>query len=779
MLLSPSIDDFANSVKKRSSDVLEDLRHLEAKTAEDGEIDPNMLTRKTSFIWEDLKHLEARRQDTFSNSASSFSKQKIDVPGISISTENRKTYIVEPRINIDENSDSILKTVAFNISNGTNQEDDGESKLGVWTKVKPRKRNERDGRRSSDRALKIIQENSAILQKILTCQARKRLPDLEEISKEITISPINEEISKIFSPILEKMGLNEHEINQELARINFKDLDRNTTTTTVSEFDAKMNDELSKLSLIGDNDEVAYLPDVDDLSSDYIVAREAFIDRQINEELSKLLANYEEDSPITLQKGSSSLNASDDLSTCSTNIYSYKSSNDSLDMKSDLGSKDPIHPLMYSDNTLPYVPRNDYSSRDMSAKSDVDIYRELEKLDKISYAQALPSVSAEITHSDIASPSIPYISDVLRSPKIDYSTSVTDKKPTYDISPLKSPYDSPYSSSTLQTSAYDYKSRISPRKTPSNPYSVRSYDSKSSLDTGFENTTFELTSRKAIVPTSLNYEYGPKKPVISKEHLEFRVRYDTEEELPAKKSMTRQIDLKLSPFHTDIVELDKGTNYYSNKQVVTPTKKYASIKDNMPLTSNLSSTMERSSYESTYKTRKYESISPADKYSVYSDNYDPLQKPYKITTLDPELEVSSYLTNSSVSSTSRHRDTRALSPHYQYSEYTKSIGSSYTTVSPNFDGPLSTTTTRSKTTYADITPTETLSYRKSTLLLGTVGEPKPITESDIKYNYDGSPSPKSLGFNPFPARNSTRKPKELALKLGLYSPTNSNQSKRS
>ncbi|CAB0041761.1 unnamed protein product, partial [Trichogramma brassicae] len=252
MLLSPSMEDFANSSKKRSSDVLEDVRHLETKISEDGEIDPNMLTRKTSVIWEDLKCLEARRQDTFSDSASTFSKEKIDVPGICISTVGRKTYIVEPKINIDESSDSILKSVTYKNGSDRNESDDDgkESKLGVWTKVKPRKRDNNGRRSSSDRALKIIQENSAILQKILTCQAKRRLPDLEEITKEITISPINEEISKIFSPILEKIGLNEHEINEELAKINFKDLDRTTATTTASEFEAKINEELSKLSII-------------------------------------------------------------------------------------------------------------------------------------------------------------------------------------------------------------------------------------------------------------------------------------------------------------------------------------------------------------------------------------------------------------------------------------------------------------------------------------------------------------------------------------------------
>lgn len=769
MLLSPSMEDFANNAKKRSSDVLDDLKHFEAKTTEDGEIDPSMLTRKSSCIWEDLKSLEARRQDTFSDSVSGFSRQKIDVPGICISSEHRKTYIVEPKMNIDDNSDSILKAVVY--KNGNCQDDDdedGESKLGVWTKVKPRKRND-NGRRSSDRALKIIQENSAILQKILTCQARKRLPDLEEISKNITISPINEEISKIFSPILEKMGLNEHEINEELARINLTDLDRNTTTTTASEFEAKINKELSKLSLVGDDNDVAYLPDVEDLSSDYLVHRDAFIDHQINQELSKLISHYDVvDSP--------------NLSTCSTNIYSYKSSDDSLDINNELGSRDLTHSTMYQENPLSYVPCNDYSTlREFSTKRDVDIYRNLEKFDHLAYTKPFPTMNTESRHPDVVPTSMPYISETtIQSPKIDYSSSIIEKQSPNNISPLKSPYDSPYSS-TLQASSYDYKLRLSPRKMPSNPYSVRSYDAKSSLDTGFENSTFELTSRKPIVSSNSNYDYEPKKHILSKEHLEFRVKYDKDPDLVmTNPEVTRDINLKLSPFRTDNSDLSTGASYYTT-QPITPTnpnKYMSSIDDRSPLASNVDLT----SFESSYTRRKYDNqsgMSPVDKYSTYSENYDVLRHPYNTSSFEPESEVSSYNTSySSSMSTRRHLDTEVLSPHYQYSDYTTSIGNSYRTVSPNFDnstGMLS----RIKNTYADVAPTDTLSYRNSTLILGTVGETKPIRDNDIQYDYDKTPSPKPLGFSPFPVRNAQRKPKDVALKLGLYSPTNSIQSKRS
>ncbi|KAJ8668506.1 hypothetical protein QAD02_010169 [Eretmocerus hayati] len=775
MLLSPSLEDFANSSKKRSSDVLEDLRHLETKTTEDGEIDPSKLTRKTSIIWEDLKSLEARRQDTFSDSASGFSRQKVEVPGICVSTTGRKTYVVEPKINIDENSDSLLKSVKYQNSNGTSKEeenDEQEPKLGVWTKVQPRKRAD-SGRRSSDRAKKIIQENSAILQKILDCQAKKRMPDLEEISKQITISPINEEISKIFSPILEKMGLNEHEINEELARISFKDVDRNTTTTTASEFEAKINEELSKLSLIGDNEEVAYLPDVEELSSDYLLARDAFIDRQMNAELSKLLAHYDLGSPAPIHKVSSSnLNASADVSTCSTNIYSYQSSNDSLNIKSDLGSKDTI---AYPDKSISnYASQTNYnSSRDISARSDVDIRRELEKLDHISQAQALPSTHLDVIHPDIVPKIVPYIPDVLRSPKIDYPRSAVEKQSNYDLSPMKSPYSSPYSASILQDSTYDYKSRISPRRVPNNPYSPRSYDSKNDFDTGFENSTFELTARGNIGTSALDYNYGSSKHNLSKERLEFRVKYDTDDDLiTAQRSTTRDINLKLSPFS----ELENEAMYRNNNPAsLTPTNKYPiSASNGSPLISSRDRAIIPGS---DYQRTTYGSISPAEKYASRNDGYNVHPPSYRITQLDPDTEISSYLANSTVTSSSLHRDSETLSPHYRYDEYKKSSGSPYrTTASPGFENSLSTASIRSKTVYSDVnTPVSAASYKS------VLGDDRQIFEGNgVGYGYDGGSSPsKSMAHGPFPVRNVQRKPKEVAVRLGLYSPTYSIQSKRS
>lgn len=882
---SSSQDELSSSVKKRSSDILEDIKHLESKS--DYPSDTNMLTKKTGYIWEDVQNLEARRLDTFSDSASGFSKSRLNIPGISISNENRKTYIVEPKINIDESSDSILKKVAHNTTD--KDDDDKESKLGVWTKVKPRKIGDNGRRSSSDRALKIIQENSAILQKILTCQAKKRLPDLEEISKEITISPINEEISKIFSPILEKMGFNEHEINEELAKINFKDI-----TSTTSEFDAKINDELCKLSLIGDDDIESV--DLDEIiSQDYLETRDAFIDRQINEELSKLLSNYDNESPssgsiernqqvdIDLYKYQNSIEPKNGLSTQDEMLHSEKYNsyvdvnsypmsfspmNQTLNPNHSLNSVNqtfspvhqtfisghqvynsvhhtqypvnetfsPVSPLLQTQNLSPlrqtFHPLSDtlspskqvfnhsfnhspnststthnalsspmanqslsplslsiqsyssnqtylttkYSPSNFKPKSDIDIYRELEKLDQISSVQVLSSTSHEI-------PTLPYesYSDV----SIEYPSK---EEKRFDSSPLKSPYDT--------YKPYDYKQnlspRISPKKSPIDSYSARRYD-KSYDEFDFSNKTFD-------------FEMNHKK-VLSKESLEFRVRYD--EEKP------KSIDLNISPFQSELSDF-KGATFYNDKPL-TPTNNTHHLKidtkdetyvgisakngDKFQSRFVASSNGERFSdtkndpFQSTiddrfleskksdflgshgtseerftrsrglspfeykydrqesYLSREHESISPKD-YGTSKLDYN--RQPYKL--MDPGMEDTSYLVSSQpLVSTSNQFNREFAQSSNQF--LTKLSPSSEETtknpVSPKFSGTISDN---------DLPPRRSVNnHKKSSLTLG-----------DINYTkvYDSGLSPTS-NFSPFPVRNALRKPKELGLKLGLYSPTSS------
>jgi len=732
---SASKDEFDTTMaKKRSSDILEDMKHLEAKAFSDGSSDTSMLTKKSSDIWENMKNLEARRQDTFSNSASGFSKRRLEIPDISITSEGRKSYIVHPKINIDENSDSILKTISCNKSTDSDTDDGRESKVGVWTKVKPRKKGD-NGRRSSDRALKIIQENSAILHKILACQAKKRLPDLEEISKEITISPINEEISKIFSPILEKMGLNEHEINEELARINFKDLD-NMSATSVSEFDAKINEELTKLSLIDDAEQIDHL-DVDEIiSHDYLNTREALIDHKINEELSKLLANYEEESPpsmMNLDKGSSSQNISEieglDLTSISTNVFSYKSSNDSIEIRSD---QESVHDSVIQHERFPFATLKYEQS--LSPKSDIDIYRELEKLDKISSVQVLPDRPVEIPPKRLSP--IAYATDASAYPEVSSTTRYASKTSPFDVISLKSTYE-PYKS-------FDFANRPSPR------------DNLYTYDKPVE-STFDYADSKPRLPVD-SYDLHLKSPILSKESLEFRLRYDDEPPRPSSGEYVIAQDSRST--------ISLNSSYYGkgNGNAVTPTK-YVSKED------KCLDIRDYSSDKPDLVRHKYSVLSPKEFSHVRGTGYDK-----SLGTLahvmDSEQDIGSYLPM-------RHRDYNILSPNRQYrNHYFPSSPNHYT---PKFSPDLTEEAQRSAIShpespskicaskYGDLTSKESNCYKKSTLSYGSI-ESANKGEDDA----DTTPSPK-MHFSPFPVRNNTRKPKELTLKLGLYSPKASDQ----
>ncbi|KAK2584478.1 hypothetical protein KPH14_006853 [Odynerus spinipes] len=757
---SASTDEFSTSIaKKRSSDILEDMKHLEAKAFGHGPAESGMLTKKTSYIWEDFMNLEARRQDNFSNSASNFSKHRLDIPDISVTNEGRKSYVVHPKINIDESSDSILKTVSCKKSNATNddEDDDGrESKLGVWTKVKPRKRGN-NGRRSSDRALKIIQENSAILHKILACQAKKRLPDLEEISKEITISPINEEISKIFSPILEKMGLNEHEINEELARINFKDFD-SMAATSVSEFDAKINEELSKLSLIDDTEQLDDL-DVDEIiSHEYLDTREALIDRKINEELSKLLANYEEEprlSMATLEKGSSSQNISDteglDLTSISTNVFSYKSSNDSIETRSDQGSLQEvtIQSERFSQYAQPMIPYGTSTYvQDLSPKSDIDIYRELEKLDKISSAQVMPDTSPDISPKTLSPAS--YVPSV--SPYSDVPTSMRYSPNTmpFDSSPLKTTYD-PYKS-------FDFKTNLSPRRVPSNPYTPRPYDNVT--DSNFE----YFDHKTGLCPNS--YDVHLKSPILTKESLEFRVRYDNES--------PRQLSGESFALPTDVVSkqmsIEKSVLYYTeSNNIVTPTK-YGTKEGRPPLQDVIGSSFLDYPPESSSDLlhRKYDSPSPRNYIHDKSPEYE---RPYT-NLAETKTTVGTYLPI-------KLREYQpTLSPNRQPDQPFPSTRNYYATtkLSPGVDDemkrPVSHPEFPDKVTisqYPEPPSRGSSCYKKSSLSLGNIGR---ASKNGHGGSLNATPSPKAQ-FSPFPVKNTSKKPKELALKLGLYSPKGS------
>ncbi|KAK0166761.1 hypothetical protein PV327_004249 [Microctonus hyperodae] len=687
MKLSTSSEDFLSS-KKRSSDILADLRHLEANSIEATtkvQIADTIMTRKTGYDWEDLKNLEARRQDNFSDSASEFSKYRLDIPSISVSADGRKSYIVEPKIQIDANSDSILKNYTQKKNNGE-LDDDNESKVGVWTKVKPRKIGENGRRSSSDRALKIIQENSVILHKILTCQAKKCLPDLEEMSKEITISPINEEISKIFSPILEKMGLNEHEINEELARINLKDFDQ-MTITSGSEFDAKMHDELSKLSLIDETEGITHQMDVDEMiEDDYLNTREALIDKQINEELSKLLANYEhKTSPISQQslrdQGSLSQNPSEiealDRSSISTNVFSYQSSNDSIETKSDLGSiHDPV--IVQTENFPQYTETGNvtqnfdvnsikYELENLSPKSDIDIYRELEKLDKISTARVFPSFTTSsdaaqtLISSNVYTTKSPTSFSHVQQSTLEYST---EPEKSFQISPLKSPHHVAYKPYDFQTST------ISPKSSSSSNLFSRSYQASSWQD------ETEYKERSGI-STSKNYEHEMKRKILTKENLEFRVKYDD------KSLSDQQIqndNFSIESYQSELSNLNRRASYYANES---PTALKRSTNDNE--TESFNSTVSSLNYPSNRSTdlytRKFVAKSPVPDDYVYSKallSSDYGKKNYQLTNDQVEPSYIAPL---------QRREIHPHSPNYEFvgREFTAGTKNSYlcAKLSPN------------------------------------------------------------------------------------------------
>ncbi|KAK0091889.1 hypothetical protein PV326_002569 [Microctonus aethiopoides] len=792
MKLSTSSEDFLSS-KKRSSDILPDLRHLEANSIESTtkvQIADTIMIRKTGYDWEDLKNLEARRQDNFSDSASEFSKYRLDIPSISVSADGRKSYIVEPKIQIDANSDSILKNYTQKKNNGE-LDDDNESKVGVWTKVKPRKIGENGRRSSSDRALKIIQENSVILHKILTCQAKKCLPDLEEMSKEITISPINEEISKIFSPILEKMGLNEHEINEELARINLKDFDQ-MTITSGSEFDAKINDELSKLSLIDESEGIRHQLDVDEMiEDDYLNTREALIDKQINEELSKLLANYEhKTSPISQQstrdQGSLSQNPSEiealDLSSISTNVFSYQSSNDSIETKSDLGSiHDPV--IVQTENFPQYTETGNvtqnfdvnsikYELENLSPKSDIDIYRELEKLDKISTARVFPSFTTSsdavqtLISSNVYTTKSPTSFSHVQQSTIEYST---EPEKSFQISPLKSPHHVAYKPYDFQVSTTSPKISSSSSNLFSRSYQVSSLQDE-----------IEFNERTNVgVSTSRNYEHEVKRKILTKENLEFRIKYDD------KNLSDQQIQndsFPIESYQSELSNLNRGASYYANESPTT-LKRLTNDNDEESFNSTVSSLNYPSSRSIDLYTRKFVSKSPvADDYvyskSLSSNDYE--KKNYQLTNDQVE---SSYIAP-------LRREIHSHSPNYEFvgREFTASTKNSYTSakLSPNLEFAGAAESIPSVTSsefvndpdlqkYPEVL--DSIAYRKASMTLG------PLDTGNKLYTgtFNETPSPKSQ-FYPFPVKTTLRRPKELGLKLGLYSPSNAgsiDQSKKS
>lgn len=720
--------DETTKIQKCSSDILDDLRHLEA--CEDSNFSDANKIRKTGPDWNDLKSLEARRQDTFSDSASGFSQAKLDLSLNNPKIEFRKTYKIYPRINIDENSDSILNNYSKNFGN-----DGEESKLGVWTKVKPRKH--RENRRNSDRALKIIQENSVILHKILTGQARKSIPDLEDISEEITISPINEEISKIFSPLLEQMGLNEHEINEELSRINIENFDQ-MKLTAGSEFDSKINDELSKLSLIDDN-EVMNISDLDEiLGDDTSSMREARIDKQINDELSKLTENYNDIEKkkfnIDLLKNLTSTSSNEidlsDLSSISdSNVFSidtpisdyndHKNNYDLIQDSSILASNK--YQSIYTDDSDDFNLIKKYDYRYLAAESNLDIRNELEKLNKISssdietYKISSP-IESSIINQHSGSRILPQLSTKIYSPQANLN--LDEITPCYKKNNI---IDRP--------KTFDYLETIEPF--------VRS--SQIAYDT--KNESMNIIERKS----------SGNRQILSKETLEFRVKYGFEDEAN---------DLRLD-YRTN--HKNQGTRYYTNDSSV-PQLHRSCDKNN------------------SYSSNSSRYISSDDN---IDDNTDIDIKLSEIKTHDHKLYGTIFSDNSNTKIESYI--TQKLSPNCKFTkhdivDFINPLTSALSSTSP-IDNSTDKRINNLCKNYDDENICGVKDYRdgkfdnNSSIACKKIDEIGDINLTNDDYsNMDSSKN----NFNPFPKRNNTRKPNELGLKLGLYSPSSSNinESKR-
>lgn len=502
----------------------------------------------------DINIFKERCEYSIHDSACQFFEGEVKIPDSHVLTNPSKSYVVEPKIQMDEKSDSFLikytKNKDIEDSNG-----EIECKLGVWTKVQPRKKGQNGRRDSCDRALKIIQENSAILHKILSCQAKKCLPDLEEISQEITISPINEEISKIFSPILEHIGLNEYEINEELATINFNDFN-SMSGIGQSEYDKKINIEHSQLS-VNDDKELCHF-DEDRISiTDFLYSREPLIHNKMNKERSRMIDKCKGKSPNNLclfnefsKKSPSDIEALN-ICSCSSNKFSQEFS-ENLEHKRDHHFfKDTCsHAEKYPD----YIDKlKEYSTEsicpraeDLFFNSDIDIYRELEKLDKMSPHDSMQSNFPNMIQESV-SPLSPIIESSARSKK-----EIAVKH--HDEFERTSNYISPDVSHTSHEHDNVQVLKSIPFEFSSKQFFYtrcnKSWDSH-----------FELNDDYAT--TSKNYKMKNKDDILLKSSYQFRVCYE-DEISPSRKICTDIFSLNSCKTDQEAVHLSKSPNLYDD-----------------------------------------------------------------------------------------------------------------------------------------------------------------------------------------------------------------------
>ncbi|XP_074111590.1 uncharacterized protein LOC141535524 isoform X2 [Cotesia typhae] len=403
------------------------FKNLNPKETQSSKLRNICSAKNISTEQSDLKNFDHLAQNSRNGSENQYFSYKNEILNLNLFSGNSKELVTDLKIDKNPKNGSILTEYTKDKENGE-KNSELDCKLGVWTKVKPRKKYVNGRRNSCDKAFKIMQENSAILHKILTCQAKKCLPNLEEITNEITISPINEEISKIFSPILEQIELNEHDINEEVEKIHLHHFNQ-INDGNESEYDASY---IKYFNLPLKDDGIFHCHRNKDkmTMARYSPSKEDLVDHEMNEEFSKLSHNLLEKSPNTTC-------FLEEFSTKKSNgvgiidIYSYPSNDffhefpKSLDHKGtydffhefprSLDHKDTYDFLKLAKNTSRkfskcidqlekyHVRSTSPQSDELSLKSDSDIHYELEKLDKISSHISVKSIPFNMIQQSLSS----------------------------------------------------------------------------------------------------------------------------------------------------------------------------------------------------------------------------------------------------------------------------------------------------------------------------------------------------------------------------------------
>ncbi|KAH0549829.1 hypothetical protein KQX54_014736 [Cotesia glomerata] len=387
------------------------FKNLNHKETQSSKLTYICTTENISTEQSDIKNFDRLHQNSRNGSENQYLSYKNEISNLNLPTGNSEELFGD--LNIDKNPTnvSILTEYTKDKENGE-KNSEVDCKLGVWTKVKPRKKNVNGRRSSCDKAFKIMQENSAILHKILTCQAKRCLPDLEEITNEITISPINEEISKIFSPILEQIELSEHDINEEVEKIHLHNFNQ-INDGNESEYDASY---IKYFNLPLKDDGIFHCNKDRDkmMMARYSPSKEDLVDHDMDEEFSKLSHNL-------VEKSSNTSCFLKEFSTKKSNgvgiidIYSYPSNDFFHEFPKSLDHEETYDFFKLAKNTSRkfskcidqlekyHIRSTRPQSDELSLKSDSDIHYELEKLDEMSSHISVKSIPFKMIQQSLSS----------------------------------------------------------------------------------------------------------------------------------------------------------------------------------------------------------------------------------------------------------------------------------------------------------------------------------------------------------------------------------------